>query len=207
MNNSSIHQTLVEIEQNLKNLQSAREQVNAVTMSSQKLTETVSSLAKNFKTIEADFIKGTKEFADKVENEFERFQTNLDSGAKNAIHQSSEINKKHGVEIDKTINKLNELSQAVTQLEKNISGFDLDSKLSLINQSIYKFDFELQDFRKDIKSLPSLVKSLTEIQMKEQQKLSENLNKKYDSIKSGIEFIQISVVVAALILGVLILAF
>lgn len=207
MNNSLVHQTLVEIEQNLKNLQSAREQVNTVSMSSQKLVETISSLVKNFKSLETDFLKDRKEFADKVEKEFVQFQTNMEAGTKNAINQSSKLHQKHGVEIDKTIDKLSELQKAVLALKNDLSGFDLESKFNPIIKSIDQFDKELKEVRYQVNSLYSKLYQMAEAVQKEQQDWSTKLDQKYDSIKNGIQYTQVFIAIATTILAVIILLF
>lgn len=207
MNNSLVHQTLVEIEQNLKNLQSAREQVNTVSMSSQKLAETISSLAKNFKTLETDFLKDGKEFADKIEKEFVRFQTNMESGAKNAINQSSKLHQKHGVEIDKTIDKLSELQKAVLALKNDLSGFDLESQFNPIIDALHLMEGRIDAFQIEMNSLTSRLNRLADNMLKDQQEWATKLDQKYDSIKSGIQYTQVFIAIATTVLAVIILLF
>ncbi|TDQ15183.1 hypothetical protein DFQ04_3069 [Algoriphagus boseongensis] len=207
MNNSLVQQTLVDIEQNLKNLQSAREQVNSVSLSSQKLTETISSLVKNFKTLEADFLKDSKEFSDKIEKEFVRFQTNMETGAKNAINQSSKIHQKHGVEIDKTIDKLSELQKAVLALKNDLSGFDLASQFNPIIEALHLMEGRIDAFKIEMNSLTSRLNRLADNMLKDQQEWATKLDQKYDSIKSAIQYTQIFIAVATTVLASLILIF
>jgi hypothetical protein len=207
MNNSLVQQTLIEIEQNLKSLQSAREQVTSVSLSSQKLTETVTSLIKNFKSLESDFVNESKGFSEKIDKELARFQTNLETGAKNAINQSSKFHQKHGVEIDKTIDRLSELQKATIELKKDLTGFDLDQRFSTLLVSIQSFEGKLSEIKSEISSFSATMKALAEIQLKEQQESMAMLDENYKSIKSGIQNTQIAILIATVILGVLILIF
>lgn len=207
MNNSLVQQTLVDIEQNLKNLQSAREQVTSVSLSSQKLTETVTSLIKNFKSLESDFVNESKGFSEKIDKELSRFQTNLETGAKNAINQSSKFHQKHGIEIDKTIDRLSELQKATIELKKDLTGFDLDQRFKAVLVSIQSFEGRLSEIKSEISSFSATMKALVEIQLKEQQESMALLDENYKSIKSGIQNTQIAILIATVILGVLILIF
>jgi hypothetical protein len=131
----------------------------------------------------------------------------LETGAKNAINQSSKFHQKHGVEIDKTIDRLSELQKATIELKKDLIGFDLDQRFSTLLVSIQSFEGRLSEIKAEISSFSATMKALVEIQLKDQQESMDILNENYKSIKSGTQNTQIAILIATVILGVLILIF
>lgn len=207
MNNSLVQQSLIDIEQNLKNLKSARDQVNSVSLSSQQLVEAISSILKVLEGLDKNLIKERVEFTKKIEKEIKNFQFKLETGAENAINQSSKFHDKHGVEIDKTIHKLSSLQKEVALLQKEISTLDLDLKFTSVNDSIKSFDKELKQVKSEIDRFSSRFDTWIELQNDIQTERNQIVDEKLEGIKSSNQIILVAIIIATVLLAILGLVF
>lgn len=207
MNNSLVQQSLIDIEQNLKSLQSAREQVNSVSLSSQKLTESIASIVKSLEGLDENFLKERKEFSKKVEKELLTFQSNLESGAKNAINHSSRFHQKHGVEIDKSIDKLSELKDQINSFQKDLSTLDLDLRFTEVLNGIKSFENELEKSKSEIGKFSLRFDAWIELQNDIQTERNQKIDEKLNEIKSSNQTNLVVIIIATVVLAVLGLIF
>ena len=169
MNNSLVNQTLIEIEQNLNELESARSQVNSVSESSQKMVKTINSLISQFDHAQKEFIEDNKGVSNQVNTAMELFKNTLETSAKESIKVSSDVHQKQEIEIRKTIEVFkNTLETSAKNAIKVSSGvhqkheFEIEktiSKLSDLQKATLVLQKDLTGFDLDLR-FSSLIDSI-----------------------------------------------
>lgn len=162
MNNSLVNQTLIEIEQNLKDLESARSQVNSVSESSQKMVRTINSLITQFDHAQKEFIEDNKGVSNQVNTAMEFFKNTLETSAKKSIKVSSDVLQKHEIQIEKTI-----------ELFKNTLETSAKNSIKLSSEVHLKHENE-------IGKTIELFKNTLEISAKNAIKVSSGVHQKHE---------------------------
>ena len=141
MNNSAVQQSLIELEENLKKLESARVQVASVSKNSELLIVSVTKLVSNIELLQNEFTNQKDSFSDSVNTSLSDFNALLVKGTKTVLNKSDEISKKQEKAIDITIEKLNEFQSNIKELYSNEEKF--------FHESIHK---SLGDFNEVLES-------------------------------------------------------
>lgn len=144
MNNNSIHQSLVELEENLKNLESARTQVERV---SEKSEQVISALAEVLGQIEAlhqEFELEKSGFSAKINESLDGFDQRLVAKSNSITSKVKELNLDFSTAVNDSIKKLYEYQKQVddergtytTSINKNLESFkrSLESKLEALGE-------------------------------------------------------------------------
>lgn len=172
MNNTLVQQSLIEIEQNLKSLVSARDQVGSVAEASQNLVRQISSIAKK---LEKDFLDDRKDYHEKMGEELQRFQTNLDSSAKNAIKISSNLNENQGVEIKKSIEKVSQFLESLKSAREKFDSIDFDQKFAPLRTSFLEFEQQIISQNKIIEFQQGILKFFRRVKKSRKKNLIRKL--------------------------------
>jgi len=175
MNNTLVHQTLIEIEQNLKELESARNQVNSVSASSQSLVVAVSSIIKKIERLEKDLVEDRQNQIGRIDEDLEQFQTKLKTNSDKAIEKSEELHTNYSAEIQIQIENLStELNKFKINLER--SAKDASDQSTALGK---KQNFEitntiehLRDFQEEVKKFNGKIASL-------------DLNSRFESLRKN----------------------
>jgi hypothetical protein len=175
MNNTLVHQTLIEIEQNLKELESARNQVNSVSASSQSLVVAVSSIIKKIERLEKDLVEDRQNQIGRIDEDLEQFQTKLKTNSDKAIEKSEELHTNYSAEIQSQIENLStELNKFKINLER--SAKDASDQSTALGK---KQNFEitntiehLRDFQEEVKKFNGKIASL-------------DLNSRFESLRKN----------------------
>jgi flagellar biosynthesis chaperone FliJ len=197
MNNTLVHQTLIEIEQNLKELESARNQVNSVSASSQSLVVAVSSIIKKIERLEKDLVEDRQNQIGRIDEDLEQFQTKLKTNSDKAIEKSEELHTNYSAEIQSQIENLStELNKFKINLER--SAKDASDQSTALGK---KQNFEitntiehLRDFQEEVKKFNGKIASLDlnsrfESLRKNGETNANEINKKIDA--NGLELTKV----------------
>lgn len=162
---TNINTALIEIEKNLQDLASAREQVLEVTGTGRELAKTAAELTKKMNALyqavnkdsasynnafdksREDFQKRLKELTDKSEKGLSSFIENLNSVESGISHKISNITEnasarttfllqKQEENFKKTLEKLNEYEKSIFTFSQYISDFDFDLKLDAVEDKV-----------------------------------------------------------------------
>ncbi|MCC6700571.1 MAG: hypothetical protein IT221_03560 [Fluviicola sp.] len=167
MSNTVIQQSLIDIEQNLKKLESAREQVKNVTHSSEKLTVSISELANLVDILLGALRDDKEELVRTMKTNLEKVQSDLSLITKEFEENSSKLNEKQSLSVDEAIANFKKLDSTVENLRKSLESFDLETNFQLVLK-------QLNGLNEDIITLKSNVENNT-----------EELSKKMDSISAN----------------------
>lgn len=158
MSNERIRQTLIDVEQNLSQLDSARTQVLSITEESHKLSQGVHELVKNFEnlntniftekdsTIESiakyndSFRERADKITDNIDSSLNSFVTKMNASASDFSDNLEMISQKHisssekiilekGAIMDGLLEKHQNLSEALEKIEDQLKVLDLPQKM------------------------------------------------------------------------------
>lgn len=163
MNNTLVNQTLIEIEENLREIQSARSQVYTVSQTSQSLIASVSSVIKKIEKLEKDLVEDRESQLVKIGNELLEFQTKLKSNSDNVAKKSSEFLTKHGSDIQNHLRSVSvDMDSFKTNLVKTAKHASDQTASLYQNQSleISKTIQELKNFQDELKKLDTKIANL-----------------------------------------------
>ena len=152
MNNSNIHKSLVELENSLVQLKSANSQVTSLATKSEKVTESVQLILKSLTGINDD-----------INNELEKFVSDLDRHNSDLKTQISEFNSSSKESIEYVQNSFKDLThviqtrvneartafedftEEVNRAQKKISEFDFKSELTALKVELEKTKEQIQN--------------------------------------------------------------
>lgn len=170
--NNTIEQSLVEIEKNLEKLESARQQVNKVTQSSNELAQGTVGLIKEFKKIadvlngqsgtfgtklqqsETNFQKKIEElllkwqkeidtFLESIDKTNAKYRNNLDKSAENSFIKSKEILAQHEKFLIQNDEILKDFHGALDAFKVRLEQFDFGKLLLPLDKKIEKLENSL----------------------------------------------------------------
>lgn len=159
MNNPAIEQTLIELEESLSKLESARSQVNRVSEKSEELISSFSKVLKGIQSISNGIGIDKAAIKENLDKSFETFGAELKEISKESnariklIDDTLKSNQQSfGKEIEKNIKNIDFESQKIS------SNFQLksDEQIAMINASCYNLIKELQEISKQSDSVVKL---------------------------------------------------
>ena len=136
MSNTLIQQSLIDIEQNLKKLESARSQVGNMADKSEQLISSVASVIESIEAIKNSFSNDENYLKNSVHERLEDFSKTLSKSGENVNNKASEISSKHKKVIDETIVKMDEFKSNLSDVQKSILDFDLEQSLDKIRAEL-----------------------------------------------------------------------
>jgi hypothetical protein len=194
MNNTAIKQTLIELEESLSNIESARNQVNNVTEKSEKIIRSFNDVLKSLESINNILGIDKGEFKNNIDKSFKHLDTDLKKIAEYASSSSNEISKSTETMKSEFIAKLNETTINLKKFEKTLN--DTETRISQIDfnstlESIIKL---LDDIKSSLTNNHSEIKNHIESTLTE---IEKRLNKKYTQnlILMGIGFVAIILII------------
>jgi hypothetical protein len=170
MNNPVIQQTLVELEDNLLKLESARTQVNNVVEKSEQVITSFKSILKSVESINEGIGIDKKSIEDKLNNSFKTFDIELNkllvktNESYKSVSDQNEVNQqKFSKSVEDNINNLNESFKTInlelqnnsheTNLELNKLQKEFEDKLLKLNQHISNLEETILTTEQKIKDL------------------------------------------------------
>jgi hypothetical protein len=170
MNNPVIQQTLVELEDNLLKLESARTQVNNVVEKSEQVITSFKSILKSVESINEGIGIDKKSIEDKLNNSFKTFDIELNkllvktNNSYKSVSDQNEVNQqKFSKSVEDNIDNLNESFKTVnlelqnnsheTNLELNKLQKEFEDKLLKLNHHISNLEETILTTEQKIKDL------------------------------------------------------
>ena len=199
MSSTLIQQSLIDIEQNLKKLESARSQVGTMADKSEQLITSVASVIKSIEAIKNSFSNDGNYLKNSVHESLEEFSQSLSNGAESANKKTTDISEKYKVEVQQNTKFfMDELKSCTenananaveinTTLKKVIEGSinkinDFQANLSDVQRSILDFNLE-KSLDKITTEIAKTSELITSNQTTTNQELSE-LKSQIESAKS-----------------------
>ena len=195
MSSTLIQQSLIDIEQNLKKLESARSQVGTMADKSEQLITSVASVIKSIEAIKNSFSTDENYFKNSVHESLEEFSQSLSNGAESANKKTIDISEKYKVEIQESTKFFMDELKCCTE-NANANAVEINTTLKKVIEGIInkinEFQANLSDVQKSILDF-DLEKSLDKIRA-ETAKTSELImsnqtttNREISDLKSRIE--------------------
>lgn len=170
MNNPVIQQTLVELEDNLSKLESARTQVNNVVEKSEQVITSFKSILKSVESINEGIGIDKKSIEDKLNNSFKTFDIELNklliktNESYKSVSDLNEVNKeKFSKSVEDNVDNLNESFKTInlelknnsheTNLELNKLQKEFEDKLLKLNQHVSNLEETILTTEQKIKDL------------------------------------------------------
>lgn len=150
MNNEAVSQSLINIEENLKNLDSARNQVDNVVGKSQELAIEVSNLIREIQVLKNEFDSESNTFKSDILKIIKGFETDLKVQTETLLERSSTITIEYSKNTDKNIKNLIDFQDNIETAEKKLSQLDFQSdfiklkhELDNVNESNHQFKLKV----------------------------------------------------------------
>jgi methyl-accepting chemotaxis protein len=161
MANTSIQQSLIDLEDNLKSLRSAREQVESVTDGVEELITSVRELTDTIETLSTGFDPSEFSIEDKLNEALQVFSTAINNGALKAIDEYEKLSGKNSDLQKKVEDKVNDalgvFSSAINSgAEKALDDYKgLTEKnaeaLGMLSEGLQSFTANLSEVEQKIK--------------------------------------------------------
>jgi len=158
MNNPIINQSLIELEQNLKNLSSAKSQVDLIANKSNDLVAIMAKLVSNIETIKTNYDSKGNYLESSLKQSVENFAQYLDTFKKDIDTKTkAAINNQVGA-TDQAVKNLKELTSQIDESKKEIDSLEFGAIMDKVSD-------DLKNLQSDVKSLQSeWVKRVSDIE-------------------------------------------
>ena len=138
MSNTLIQQSLIDIEQNLRKLESARNQVGSVAEKTERLISSISSVIANVESIR-DAFEGEESYLKKsIQNSLDNFKKDLQKSSDLALSKASELSEKQEKIISETVLKLEEFQSKLRDVQKTLLDFNIEKSLDGIRLELFR---------------------------------------------------------------------
>jgi chromosome segregation ATPase len=157
MENSNIHKSLLELEGSLKDLQSARTQVNSFSVKSEQMLDVYTKILHHLESLQTKFEKENAHLLNLLTQKYEKV-SNAISSKSNTLEEMSakyiDMLSNSYIKVQQKINDLeysiNDAKDKIDKTDFNKSLKEFESKLEIINKYILSFNKELDEFRKSV---------------------------------------------------------
>ena len=170
MSSTLIQQSLIDIEQNLKKLESASSQVGNMAEKSEQLISSIASVIESIEAIKNSFSNDENYLKNNVQESLEYFGKTLSKAGDSFNNKASVISSKHEKVINDTIVKMNEFKSNLSDVQKTILDFDLEKNLGKINYEISSLSEQITKNQvtafNDVTELKAQLKNISEKQEK-----------------------------------------
>lgn len=138
MSNTLIQQSLIDIEQNLRKLESARNQVGSVAEKTERLISSISSVIANVESIREAF-EGEESYLKKsIQNSLDNFKKDLQKSSDLALSKASALSEKQEKIISETVLKLEEFQSKLRDVQKTLLDFNIEKSLDGIRLELFR---------------------------------------------------------------------
>jgi hypothetical protein len=171
MNNSAVYQSLIDIEENLQKLESARTQVSRVSEYSMQLATTVAELVQNIQTLQDEFGDERNNWSDSLNKSLSGFNKTLDKNLREVLGKSVEFGQKQQKSVNETVIKLDGLQDKIKAVEKTVQDLDFTREIHLIYNKMDGITSDLHKTKEGlIKRMDGHFKEIRELQNSNQNK-------------------------------------
>jgi phage shock protein A len=168
MTNSTIHQSLIELEDNLKEMASARQQVQTVAADSERLVSAINKLVKDIEKLRSQFSDATKNVtgnlftgANEVNDAIKRHASQFEASVSGSLATTSQV----VADFSQGINALEKKLESAVSLSKNSFNKQLENgAVKLLDQSQQIFDRHNRQVELAEQQFNSLGHSIQELQ-------------------------------------------
>lgn len=157
MESSNIHKSLLELEGSLKDLQSARTQVNSISVKSEQMLDVYTKILHHLESLETKFEIENANLLNQLTQKYEKVSIEISSKSDTLEEKSAKYIDMLSDSYRKVQQKINDLENSVNDAKDKINNTDFnkslkefESKLDVINKSILSFQKELTEFRNSI---------------------------------------------------------
>lgn len=132
MSNSAIQQSLIDIEQNLRKLESARSQVEGLAHKSEQLSSLVANLIESIEAIKISYEDAESSLQQNFEKSLIKFEGNLSETIHSVDIKSKEFLSNQESFITKAVDNLKDIDKNLLETKKSIQELDLEKRMNSI---------------------------------------------------------------------------
>lgn len=136
MSNTVIQQSLIDIEQNLRKLETARSQVGNIAEKTERLISSISSVLGSIESIRESFDSEENYLKNSVEGSLDIFRKALEKSSGEALSKAASLSDKQEKAFNDTLLKLEEFQSKLRDVQKTLLDFDLEKSLDGIKGEI-----------------------------------------------------------------------
>ncbi|MBL7471370.1 hypothetical protein [Robertkochia sediminum] len=196
MHNTTLSQSLIELEENLKNLSSARSQVETVTMKTDKLVTTVAALLKNVEAIKEFYDEEKGGVQINIEKSLKSFKASLEMSAGKFKRESEGWASDQKKSVEDVLRSFRDLKTDLLAAKDEISELDFEKNFKDL-QAQFEHLEQKQDLLKEALALQE--RNLLEIQEKQIERQEKQFRNIQYTVIGATVFITFTVILSKLI--------
>lgn len=157
MENLNIHKSLLELEGSLKDLQSAKNQVNSFSVKSEQMLEIYTKILQHLEFLQSKFEKENANLFNQLSQKYEKASNAISSRSDTLEEKSKKYIDMLSNSYIKVQDKIASLEYSINDAKEKVNNTDLsknlkefESKMDAMNKSILTFKKELEEFRKSV---------------------------------------------------------
>lgn len=150
MSDNSIHTALLELESELREIESAREQVLAVSSSGQDLINAFASVLRSLSSLESQFNEREANFADELDKSIEKFRQTAQYAMNDLVDFQKENRNKLTKEMDGIFLRFDEFNSRVDGLSITINSTSERVRALDFNQMLSEVLARMTDFQNEL---------------------------------------------------------
>lgn len=182
--NNLVQQSLIEIEKNLKDLESARSQVGRMSQQTETIIKSVQEMVKNVERIKNNYASAVKHLEQSLENSRSSFDTTLNQTVKIAKNNSNEFLKTQEALVNTAISKLKSFQDKIVEAQNSIENMDLDKWFIKIIDELHEIREQQISSDRLYSNQLEKVKKMLQLQIDEQfDRLVEEQASKSEELK------------------------
>ena len=148
MNNLIVQKTLIELEENLKNLESARKNVENVSAKGEQIITAFNKVLKQIEILQNEFNNEKNGFNSLISTGIKNFNSSLDSKSIDFVKKIKDFETNISASINGTIQKLNLFETNIKQVTHNIQNLDFEKNFGDLKTLISGISKEINEIKK-----------------------------------------------------------
>jgi hypothetical protein len=149
MNNPIINQSLIELEQNLKNLSSAKSQVDLIANKSNDLVAIMTKLVSNIETIKTNYDSKGNYLESSLKQSVESFAQYLDTFKKDIDSKTKAALSNQVGATDQAVKNLKELTSQIDESKKEIDSLKFGAIMDKVNDDLKKLQSDVKGLQNE----------------------------------------------------------
>lgn len=150
MNNPIINQSLIELEQNLKNLSSAKSQVDLIANKSNDLVAIMTKLVSNIETIKTNYDSKGNYLESSLKQSVESFAQYLDTFKKDIDAKTKAAISNQVGATDQAVKNLKELTSQIDESKKEIDSLEFGVIMAKVSDDLKNLQSDVKSSRHDL---------------------------------------------------------
>lgn len=164
MKNSALQQSLVELEESLKSLESARTQVEKVSNKGEQITIAFTKILTQIESLQSEFSREKGYFKEIVGDSIGEFNSSLKTSNKEILNSNENYSQNLKKSITETVSRLHAFQRTIDEKSEEISKINFDKKIKELKSDLEMLNGRFTNLNKELADNNSEVLSRFEMQ-------------------------------------------